>query len=299
MKKLFFWILLIVVGVVAVDLIFGFVSKSYFKKHKPVGDYEMINHLLNESDDEILVLGSSVALNSINTAALSDSLGVKAYNGSVNGQSFPFFLSMLQAALSNNTPRVVILGITTANFSDSGVGKRYNMLAPYYKEVNSYIDSCLTGNTLAERVLVKSNMYRFNHIWFRILLYNFISPGITGKNGFIAKDIPAVFPSRTTFKTDTISDSRRRELISFLDLCKAHNIKLLLIVTPTYTTAPTDGDTTVDQLRELSKGYDVEVFDDHMLEPFFSDSTLFYDNEHININGSVIYTDTIVKRLRL
>lgn len=53
----------------------------------------------------------------------------------------------------------------------------------------------------------------------------------------------------------------------------------------------------ISQIEEIAKRYNVRVYNDIELEPFASDSTLFYNSTHININGAKQYTDTIIKRI--
>ena len=89
MKKLVIWLLSVLLIVVAVDLLFGLGARYYLRTHSLKGDYRSADYLIKDSVDELVVLGSSVALNSINTKVISDSLGISAFNGGSNGQNFP------------------------------------------------------------------------------------------------------------------------------------------------------------------------------------------------------------------
>jgi len=300
MKKLVIWVAAVVATVAAADVAFGWLSGRYMAGRTLPGDYEMADHVLRHFDDDVAVLGSSVALNSINTRTVADSLGLTAFNGGANGQSFPFYLTMLKAMVQQKAPRSVLLGIIPSNLTDSGIGSRYNFLAPYYGTGLADIDSRMQEAGPAEKLLLKSNLYRLNRIWFRILLYNFASAGIKGENGFIAKGIPAAFPER--FRPDELpgmSPERRKEFEEFAGICRDNGIGLTVMMTPR---CVADGDTAerrvIEEARAICRRYGFRLYDDTSLGPFRTDSTLFYDCNHINIDGSRIYTDTIINRMK-
>ncbi len=301
MKRVIIWAIIIIAVVAVLDLGFGALFNSYMKRHTLPGDYEMTDHILrNFGDEELVVLGSSVALNSINTKTLEDSLNVRTFNGAANGQSFPFHLTLLKAILDQQTPRQVILGIIPDNLATTGKGGRYNFLAPYYGLGIADIDIMMENGDAAERMFLKSNFYRLNRIWFRIFLYNFVQAGIKGENGFIAKPIPPQFPERIEAgENKAMSAERRSEFMEFVELCRKNDIDLMVVFTPMCLT-PTDlsADSIVSEVRKICEANGVRLYDDRLLKPFDADNTLFYDDAHINIDGSKIYTDTILNRLK-
>ena len=48
----------------------------------------------------------------------------------------------------------------------------------------------------------------------------------------------------------------------------------------------------------MASQYGAKVYVDSKLEPFATNPTLFYDNSHINIDGTKIYTDIVLSRLK-
>lgn len=299
MKKLIIWIIGVIAIVACIDLAAGILFDKYTASHPLKGDYVMADHLIKNADEQLIVLGSSVGLNSVDTKRVQDSLGITAYNGASNGQAFPFYLTMLKCMLDRgHRPQTVMLGVLDYNFGDEGCGVRYKFLTPYYGRGLGDIDSIINGGDPLKKALLKSSFYRLNGSWFRILLYNFVSPGVSGQNGFIAKDIPAAFPARTTIDGIVdITDQRAAQLKEFARLCTDNGIRLIIFFPPRYIT-PSMSATFADNIRKIIGDSRVTVWDDTRLAPFDSDSTLFYDNNHININGAQIYTDTVINRLK-
>lgn len=299
MKKVLIWLGVVVAGVLVLDIAFGAGFRQYMKHKSLPGDYEMTDYVISRSSEDILVLGSSVALNSINTQTLEDSLGVTAFNGAANGQAFPFYITMLKAVLERYSPSGIVLGVIPSNFTDTGVGVRYNFLAPYYGLGIADIDGNMTRGDKLQKLLLSSNFYRLNKIWFRILLYNFMSAGIKGENGFVAKPLPPEFPAKgETGEILNMSDERRGELAEFISLCKENGVELTIVLTPRYIGSIEPETGIINDIRKMCETENVRFYDDSQLEPFASDSTLFYDAHHINIDGSKVYTDIIIDRLK-
>lgn len=298
MKRFIIWISIMALTVAVIDILIGLTFDHYVRNNTLPGDYESIEKVLRNDDADILVLGSSVALNSIDTKVLEDSLGVKTFNGGGNGQAFPFFLTMLKAAIEQKVSEKVILCVQPGAFSSTGLG-RYNLLVPYYGLGISDIDEKMSNNRKYDKYLLKITSYKLNKIWFRILLYHFVSPGIKGENGYIGKPVPPSFPSKLPLNIDSITEERHSEFLEFLQICAHYNIDLKIVFTPLYNdiTIENENKNVISQVTELSSHYNVEVYNDIELEPFASDSTLFYDNSHININGTNIYTRIILNRI--
>lgn len=299
MKKLILWISIVAAVVILVDISLGYVSRRYLSTHSLPGDYESFDYVMRDSTTQLLVLGSSVALNSIDTKALSDSLeGVKAFNAGANGQKFPFYLSILEIAERNPSLNTVILTVAEYNLADTGVGSRYNFLVPYYKRGFDGIDRRLETMYPENKFFLKSSLFRYNTIWFRIFLYHFMSSGIKGQNGFVAKGIPAYFPSREMANRDlTPSAERKDELQQFVDIARRNGWRLIVCIPPR--AEKRAGESGVERyLRQQADSGKFELWFDSGDTPISSDSTLFYDATHLNVNGAKIYTDSVIKYLR-
>lgn len=302
MKRFWIWILASLAILAALDALFGVASRWYVKNHVIPGDYRSLDYLLKESTDDVMVTGSSVALNSINTATLADSMGTAVYNAASNGQTLTYQLALLKSILKRHTPSTVMLGLYSADFVDRGAGARINLLAPYYGFGYQAIDSVLETAEPQNRWALKSNFYRLNTIWFRILLYNFVEPGVKGRNGFIAKDIPPVFPERMKYDYRDLSTEGRpwEQLNEYIALCRSAGVKLIIFFPPVWfdPAVPLAETPVFDRLSRLAASSGVALWNDAEHPRFASDSTLFFNANHLNYRGADIYTSIILDRLR-
>jgi hypothetical protein len=301
MKRLAIYILSIVCAVAVIDYAAGLFFNRYTKTHSLKGDYDNLRHILYDGNEQLVVFGSSVALNSINTKTLSDSLGVDCFNAASNGQTLFYHLVVMKSMLQRTTPKVILLGFKTQDLMGEGVGDRYNFLSPYYKMGFKAIDEGFERDN-TEKVLMKSNLYRYNTIWWRILLYQFITPNEVGECGFIAKPIPSAFPPLKTAKVgnDKITEERLSELCEFIKTCKAKGVKLILFNPPEYINFIGYNDSkTASMLQNIAKQYGVTLFDDTQDEQFLQHPEYFYDSAHLNIDGSAVYTAKMLERVKL
>lgn len=302
MKKFVIWLISLILTLGILDALAGAAFKKYISKHTLPGDYETIDKVLRHNDSELLVLGSSVALNSIDNQVIGDSLNLSTFNGGGNGQTFPFFLTLLKAVTSGHSekPEMILLCVTPGDFSSTGVGNRYNIFVPYYGLNIADVDQNLERIRKGNDKLLNSFSYRLNNIWFRILLYHFISPDIRGKNGHISKPLPPIFPEKKDVHFGKLNDERREELTEFINICRENDIELIILFTPENMNVINieDPDNSINRVVEIARSLGVKTYVDTELTPFSDNPELFYDDVHININGTTIYTDTVLKRLK-
>lgn len=290
MKKVLIFIAGIIILVVGLDWLTGKVLNSYVRNHRLPGDCYSIDYTLKDLDSEIVIIGNSHVLNSLMPSVLSDTLGMSVYNSASNGQDLPFFHTMLRGILRRYTPKAVFIGVNETVFASEGIGERYNMLAPYYGLGYPMVDSCLTSRSRVDKIMMHSTFYRFNTVWWRILLYHVVDKGHQ-PDGFIAKPTPPLPPARRTLTKDIpIVPARLKEFEEMLGECKAKGVKVVVFVTPEYADNRTPR-TIVSRIRETVAEYDNAIFIDDYAAPLFqAHPDYFYDSDHLNADGALVYS---------
>ena len=299
MKKTLIWILAVLGVIVVADLAVGAFFNWHVRTNDLGGDYTSFEHLLKDFNEDGLVIGSSVALNSIDTRQLSDSLGYEVFNGGSNGQALPYFLTVHEVASANHTPRHVLIGLRPNELTGSGMGQRYNLLAPYYGMGFASIDEGLENLSEESHFLMKSNLYRFNTIWFRIMLYGFITPNEVGQNGFIAKPIPTIFPTMKDVPDEgPLTEERKAQMERLVRECSQNGAEVVLFFPPQYYRGADTTETVAYVTERWGNLPNVKIFNDLNHPLFANDSTLYYDNVHLNHRGATLYTQIMAERLR-
>ena len=300
MKKLVVFIVSTIAILVAIDYLFGYAANIYLKKYGLRGDYLPIEYVVKQCKDDALFIGSSVVINSLMPSVIEDSLGITCYNAGANSQTMPYFHTILNCVLQRYTPKMIILGLRPEELSGDDVG-RYHLLVPYYHTGYNEIDSVLESKNEHEKYLLKSNLYRYNTIWFRILLYHFLRGDESKKmknKGFSGHEKPLFPPYMTNSEGDqNISEKKVSIFEDMIRICKDHDITLVVYSPPMYTRYK-EKTGTVKEIERLCKENSVQYYYDTQDSFFLGHQEWFYDNIHLNKYGSLKYSKMFATRLR-
>lgn len=290
MKKLIIFVAGTLALIVVLDFLAGVAMRGYLKSHRLPGDCASIDYTIKDINEDIIILGNSVILNSLMPQVLADSTGMSVYNSASNGQEIDFFYSLLDCILKRHTPKAIILGMRNDLFTTEGIGDRYSILSPYYGMGYEVIDSCLNSSDDHAELLMKSTFYRYNTIWWRILLYHFISPNEKGVNGFIAKPVPPMPPKlMDTEEDDEPRQARLNTLNKIIDRCQEKGVKLILIYPPLYYNRQGESRAGI-RIKKLCEGRGITVIDNSADPYFMRHPELFYDNTHLNADGAIVFS---------
>lgn len=300
MKKTIKFISIIIVSVIIVDLIVGQVGDYMVDNHKLSGDYKSVEYVMTQSNEDVLIIGSSVALNGIVPTVITDSLGVSCYNGAANGQVMPFFETIIESVLQRYTPKTIIFGMRPDEMTTTGLGDRYNLLVPYYGRGYKTLDQYMESSSPEQKYLLKSNLYKYNNIWWRILLYQFITPNEQGEKGFVAKGTPRFFPKLNEDTKDYISTKERLEQFTkIVELCKSKGVNIVVVFLPKYLKLYNNGNiSSIKDVENICDKYGIKCYVDVQKEDLLNDSTMFYDETHLNKQGAYKYTSDLVCRMK-
>ena len=299
MKKLAFFLISIAFLLVVVDVLFGYAADIYVDKYGLRGDYRPIGYVMNETEDDILLLGSSVVINSIMPSVIEDSLEYTCYNAGANAQTLVYYHTMLNCVLQRYTPKAIVLGLTPGEFAYDGLG-RYNVLIPYYNQGYAEIDSVLESKDRYNSILLKSNLYRYNTIWFRILLYHILNynEGNLVK-GFMPHNVPFFPPTMRHFKADNscITDRNLKLFTDIISVCRERGVELVVCFTPLYDRYE-DVPYVVKEIREICVYNNIHCYYDTQDSLFLEHADWFYDNLHLNKYGALEYSKMFASRLK-
>ena len=298
MKKIIKFVGIVIIVIIITDIMVGFGCRFYINNHRLSGEFGEIDYIAKILDEDIIILGSSVALNGINPNIITDSLGLSCYNGGANGQILPYYESLLECIVKREKkPSIIILGLRTNELAGEGNGGRYSVFLPYYHTGMENIDKRLESKSWEERYLLYSNLYRYNPIWWRLFLYILLPPEEKGKNGFTGKPVPMVYPELKNDISSPITNERINSFLNMVQLCKKNDIRLVVVFPPMYFHY-TDKTETIDYVEKYCIKNGIPCYNDSQNSTFLSDSHLFYDNVHVNIVECNKYMHIILERLK-
>ena len=207
MKKYILKILLLFALVAVGDILFGICMKHVYSSIKSGGQGRN-NYIANELKADLVVFGSSRALNHYNTKLLQDSLGMTCFNCGEDGNGILLAYGRLWMLKKRYTPKTIIMDITPSfDLLKSKDGMNMEWLRPFYdydgiKEIFQDLDS-------NEKYKMLSSCYKYNSFFFlRLSSYLFGCELEDKGNGFfprkgtmnpkkknILKDLPVEYDS--------------------------------------------------------------------------------------------------------
>lgn len=276
----------------ALDALYGIVMAS----RRPTITQGWIgaeNDVLLHTTAPVLVFGTSRAKRHYDVRVLRDSLRTDVYNCGIDAMGIHFFSMRLRQILRRYTPRVIIYDVVPAYDlmrSEANV-LAARQLMPYFHdpEVYRYIRRLSPRDWLAAH----SAVYRYATQLRRNSLE------MVGDTGYIAgyQPIDPILNIRKVpgYGADPHPDpDKLAALADLVALCRRHHIRLLFVVSPCW---QSNLQPAVSVLRDFAARHHVPLID-RLDDPLFADSTLFYDNLHLNARGAELFTRTLIPRLR-
>lgn len=299
MKKLLIFLSCTLAIVIFSDLAFGICFTHYVKTHNLPGRFQLLDKLLRQTDADILLIGNSVIRDAIKPSVLQDSMNMSCYNGGIAGQDFDFFEIVIDCVLQRYTPKMIVLGFRPEEIGENMGNGISDVLRPYYHIGYKSIDDHFDNMSPENRLLLNSSFYRFNLIWVRIFLYSFFDDTKYTYDGFIGREVPAQIP---IIQNNDHADKplvRRINCIKRInEKCKKRGIKLCICFPPCLINFTQKELPCITAVKDICKQLGIPCIVDYN-NPFFLNSPeLFYDINHININGAEIYSRQIASKLK-
>lgn len=298
MKKVILYIVGTIICLILADFIIGFCSKYYIKNYQLVGRYQPLDRLIKEVDTDIILIGNSAILNSINPEIIENRLSMTCYNGGITGQGVFFFETIIDCILQRHTPKMIIIGLRPEEIGKNVGEGIYDVLKPYYGLGYNSIDGHFNKASGIDRYLLQSNLLRYNTIWVRVLLYMLFDDTKYSKNGFMPKGTPSRFPTiKHVSKCEEPIKEKLDCIERIMQMCKTKNIKLIICFPPTLLSFAPKDIPCVKAVRNLCDYYAIPCYPNYNNNFYLSHPELFYDNGHLNKNGADYYSKDLSRIL--
>ena len=303
-KKIVIGALCFCVLLITIDWAVGTWSEKMYQKSK-YGIFRRQIYCLTESQDELMILGSSRAAHHYVPQIFEDSLRMSCYNAGSDGMCIYYHYGILASRIQRGCPpKMVVLEVIGtdaevsqgATFSLDAALDRY---APHYGEFTE-IDSLFAFNGWKEKVKLMSKTYKYNSKLVQTIKCNYIQwpedRGYEALNGVmkISEGEQVIDVLATSSAQPDIEERKLVYLQKFIDDCKDNNIDLVMCYSPYY------GQTTLTSIcmiQEIAEKNDV-MFLDYGDDARFQKPEYFQDASHLNDLGAKEYSKEIVKRLK-
>ena len=301
--------LLFIFMMVFFDQIIGLIMRHrYFDQKNNTLTYDF-----SQCKNDILIFGNSRAQHHYISKTLSDSLKLTCFNvGQDGGHSILLSYAQIKIITSRYSPKIIILEFDPeAIVHYTGDYDRLSVLLPYYKEYPQ-IQSIILLRSKFERLKLMSAIYPFNSK-LNTNLMNIIRSFSNTKaftkqinNGYIPlegvmRNNLLKFKQINTSQTNVDSNMFNAPK-DIINLCSNKNIKLYIFNSPVFHSQKEKKDPPspagIKSLEIISHNK-IHFVDFSYDSTFMDHSELFKDKAHLNREGAKVYSNLIVKEIKL
>ncbi len=296
-KKLIVSVAIVAVSLVVLDYLVGFVcDKFWFAMPYTQSEGARANYYIYNTDADVVVIGASRAVHHYVPEVLSDSLGMNVVVTGRNGHDFIYNSCILHSILERYTPKLVIFDLGEGWITGSCMN-RIASLNPYYK-TDKYIKETIeeTGDWTT-RVLMHSNMYRYNGKLLKMLNGYIAASEI--RDGYIPiSNDPNLRTTNTELKrkdeTLEVNENELKHLQDIFEWSKQYGFDLIVFDSPRYLLNVEN----YKNITPLCEEYSIPCFDLSNDSLFLSHPEWFKDESHLNDTGAHIYSSQIIKVIK-
>ena len=293
MKKFIAKIIFLFIIIGICDFLFG-KGMDYIVNHIESGGQGRDNHICNTADEDILIFGSSRAIQHYNAQMIEDSLGMTCYNCGEEGNGIILSYGRLSMVRERHQPKIVILDVEPRFdlFKSNNSSYLGWLKARYEREGISEIFDKIDKT---ERFKMTSHMYRYNSKYLQNFIFYLTGLSTeTGIKGFRPMDMEMDTTRTSSFPEDYEYDSLKLEYVQkFIN--KAEGSKLVFVVSPIWNGMNTD---ITEPIRKLCEKNNFLFLDFSNDPKYVHYNYYFRDGRHLNVRGADEFTRDLIKKIR-
>lgn len=294
MKKFLIKIFLFFIAIAVLDFLFGSACQ-YMNSHSKGGGVKSRYYVCKESNEDVLVFGSSRAKHHYVPDVIEDSLGLSCYNTGEDGNGIIYCYGVLKMITRRYIPKMIIYDVSEFDVRKDDNTKYLDLLKAYYDEPG--IDSIFWNVEPKARLMMCSNLYRYNTTCLR-MIGNYLYPMGNYPKGYSAllKTMdyePEIKGSKEITGVDELKIYYFEQFVKF---AKSNGIELLCCVSPYYHVSANTA--YCEPIKELCNNYNVPFYNWGTISIFSNNKQFFNDRNHLNDTGAHLYTKLVVKTIR-
>ena len=299
MKK-FIINILIFFGIVAVlDVAAGKVF-WYLQSSKAGGRTGAEYYACKESNEDVIIMGSSRASHHYVPKIITESLGLSCFNAGQDGNGIILQYGRWKMISERYTPKVLIYDVTPVFDLCKNDNMTYiDRLKPFCD--NSDVSGYVTSMFPLEKIKLYSLMYRYN--------YKFLEMASDCARGG-SDEMKGYIPLYGAIRKEVVESSSSSDVtaieednikIYYLELlakeCKERGTKLVFVASPAFNGAGYNLET-FSSVSKISNQYSIPFYYYNESE-FSCNPSLFKDSGHLNDAGAIAFTKDLVCHIQI
>ena len=268
---------------------------KYMQEHAKGGYIGHHNKIIN-SDEDILIFGSSRAIHHYNPKIIKDSLGMSCYNCGQDGNGIILFYGWWQLMKDRHVPKIVIYDVNPG--FDLFIGENNQKYLGWLRSEydNKNIEQIFEDVDYTEKYKMQSMMYRYNSKFLQNIV-DFIHPIFKIKSdGFLPLkgelNEMKIKKKQKESKQPKI-DSLKLELIQKLIFdIKKHEAQVIFVASPVWYGKDNSH---FEALINICKEYNIPFYNYSNSKKYVRNNNYFKDGSHLNARGADEFTKDLMK----
>lgn len=270
---------------------------KYMQEHAKGGYIGHHNKIINSNED-ILIFGSSRAIHHYNPQIIKDSLGMSCYNCGQDGNGIILFYGWWQLMKDRHVPKIVIYDVNPGFdlFVGENNQKYLGWLRSEYEDKD--IKQIFEEVDFTEKYKMQSMMYRYNSKFLQYVV-DYVHPIFKIKSdGFLPlkgeMDEMKIKKKRNESKHQKV-DSLKLELIEKLVIdIKKYNAQVIFVTSPVWYGKE---DSQFVALEDICKKWEVPFYNYSNSPKYVRNNHYFKDGSHLNSRGADEFTRDLMECL--
>jgi hypothetical protein len=244
-------------------------------------------------DFNLLIAGSSRAKKHFKPNVISQETGKTCFNLGIDGAKMFIQLAIFHTYLAHNTaPRILVLNVESGTFGMDSILFNKEQFLPFYssKITDHYLSKVIPTS---EKILPLFKYHGYSDLFFQGLL-NFARNNreirTPSDSGFEGLPVSAVFAEMPKEMIDHLHTNDLKAgmkvLCDFEKLCIKKNCQLVLVLSPSQAV---ESEKFQNSLLKFSRDHQVPFLNYSQNQDLKEDS-LYYDTQHLNKNGAIIFS---------
>ena len=291
MKKYLIKTALFFAIIAAVDFAFGKVC-DYLRDHTKGGFSGNVHYICEESNEDIVMMGSSRMRHHYVPQVFEDSLGLTCYNAGIDGNGIILSYGFLEMILQRYTPKLIIYDVTGFDMYVDDNTKYLASLKSYYHKDG--IPEIFNDVCPAERWKMISSLYRYNSDFLGLLGDNLHPLQSFEKGYWPSYKVMDYEPECQQSVTSPVVDSLKLNyLVKFITLTKEKGVPIVFSASPTWFGKEYKG--YLDPAKGICEEMGIPFIDNYYEASICSEREYWSDATHLNDNGARKYSGMFVK----
>lgn len=299
------WGLLLIKGIIfillfcLIDFVIGrlfiFAKDKGMERH-PGDVWLKTSYSVEKVQAECIIIGSSTAVHHYIPEEIEKKTGLSTYNCGQDGCFFLYSCCLVNTILERYTPKVIIMDISPRSLLDTDKGDEYQNMRylSYYYDNDTVVYNYINGKSEKNKLLYHLNGYRFNSHF--VYAFYPIFQGSETQKGYIplnSKQGTLISKNQVVWEGDWV-DTELAELYQTINNCKAKEVELIIVTSPYYADYDMSVIKKCDEFASILDNNNIKYINLLYEEPFISDASLYRDASHLNTDGAVVMTDTLI-----